>query len=337
MVFDQNGNVGIGTNNPTQRLQIEHSMDHSISMTAPNNGNMYLAFGTSAQYNKGLIQYNNSTNMMTFWTNNSDKMYITSSGDVGIGTNMPSSRLHISGNGLWSSFISMQHSTEWAAGVNGNDFLIVKKSGSTFTPFQMFASGGIDFNNSSSTNIVKILDNGNVGIGTSPTTRLDVNGTFKLTDGTQGAGKVLTSNASGNATWTVRQIAFTAKKVASQNLPINSYSDINYEVEDFDHGNAYNPATGIFTAPVNGVYSFDAGLYYPNAYSRPAILLNVNGADVISAYDQVSGQYTAQISHSLYLTAGSTVKIRVYNEFTAINVAGASLTSWFNGYLVYAY
>ncbi len=337
IVFDQNGNVGIGTNNPTQRLQIEHSMDHSISMTAPNNGNMYLAFGTSAQYNKGLIQYNNSTNMMTFWTNNSDKMYITSSGDIGIGTNMPSSRLHISGNGLWSSFISMQHSTEWAAGVNGNDFLIVKKSGSTFTPFQMYATGGIDFNNSLGNSIVKILDNGNVGIGTSPTTRLDVNGIFKLTDGTQGAGKVLTSNASGNATWTVRQIAFTAKKVASQNLPINSYSDINYEVEDFDHGNAYNPATGIFTAPVNGVYSFDAGLYYPNAYSRPAILLNVNGADVISAYDQVSGQYTAQISHSLYLTAGSTVKIRVYNEFTAINVAGASLTSWFNGYLVYAY
>jgi len=44
----------------------------------------------------------------------------------------------------------------------------------------------------------------NVGIGTSsPTAKLDVNGTVKITDGTQAAGKVLTSDASGNATWQV--------------------------------------------------------------------------------------------------------------------------------------
>ena len=42
----------------------------------------------------------------------------------------------------------------------------------------------------------------NVGIGTStPNAKLDVNGTFKLTDGTQGAGKILTSDATGLASW----------------------------------------------------------------------------------------------------------------------------------------
>src|SRR5690606_30812979 len=55
-----------------------------------------------------------------------------------------------------------------------------------------------------------------VGIGTSnPTERLDVkgnikidgtlklqNGTLKIADGTEGVGKILTSDASGNATWT---------------------------------------------------------------------------------------------------------------------------------------
>ena len=42
----------------------------------------------------------------------------------------------------------------------------------------------------------------NVGIGTStPNAKLDVNGTFKLTDGTQGAGRILTSDATGLASW----------------------------------------------------------------------------------------------------------------------------------------
>jgi hypothetical protein len=49
----------------------------------------------------------------------------------------------------------------------------------------------------------QIFDDGtNVGIGTtSPTAKLHVNGTFRLTDGTEGAGKVLTSDAFGNASW----------------------------------------------------------------------------------------------------------------------------------------
>jgi hypothetical protein len=44
----------------------------------------------------------------------------------------------------------------------------------------------------------------NVGIGTtSPGAKLDVNGTIKITGGTPGAGKVLTSDATGLASWTM--------------------------------------------------------------------------------------------------------------------------------------
>jgi len=42
----------------------------------------------------------------------------------------------------------------------------------------------------------------NVGIGTSsPSGKLHVNGTCKVTDGTQGTGKILTSDATGLASW----------------------------------------------------------------------------------------------------------------------------------------
>lgn len=47
-----------------------------------------------------------------------------------------------------------------------------------------------------------INKDGNVGIGTANLgAKLEVNGKVKITDGTQGDGKVLTSNAEGEASW----------------------------------------------------------------------------------------------------------------------------------------
>lgn len=49
---------------------------------------------------------------------------------------------------------------------------------------------------------MRILTGGNVGIGTpTPSATLDLVGTFQYVDTNEGAGKVLTSDASGNATW----------------------------------------------------------------------------------------------------------------------------------------
>jgi hypothetical protein len=49
---------------------------------------------------------------------------------------------------------------------------------------------------------MRIDANGNVGIGNNnPTVSLDVLGTFRIEDGTQGAGKILTSNSNGSIKW----------------------------------------------------------------------------------------------------------------------------------------
>ncbi|MFI8379972.1 hypothetical protein [Leeuwenhoekiella sp. NPDC079379] len=57
--------------------------------------------------------------------------------------------------------------------------------------------------NANQPNTVILGSNANVGIGTSaPQDKLHVSGgTLRITDGTQGAGKVLTSDANGSATW----------------------------------------------------------------------------------------------------------------------------------------
>lgn len=63
-----------------------------------------------------------------------------------------------------------------------------------------------DFSDTLNSNFINIDSLGNMGIGLSvltdlPTAKLDLKGTFRLRDGTQGANKVLTSDNQGNASW----------------------------------------------------------------------------------------------------------------------------------------
>jgi len=78
----------------------------------------------------------------------------------------------------------------------------------------------------------------NVGIGTtSPTAALHVNGSFKLTNGSEGAGKVLTSDATGKANWVT--IASSAPTVDEN---VSGYGDwLGCEAENIT---AYQPIVG---------------------------------------------------------------------------------------------
>ncbi|MCB0402192.1 MAG: tail fiber domain-containing protein [Flavobacteriales bacterium] len=115
----------------------------------------------------------------TAWTKSGNVIYPTTLTDnIGIGTTTPGSRLHIVGSGLWSSFISLQHNEEWAMGVNGTSFLVVKKSGTTFTPLEMTNGGNTYFRNITSGDIMTLLNSGLVGIGTTtPAAQIQVEAT----------------------------------------------------------------------------------------------------------------------------------------------------------------
>ncbi len=126
-------------------------------------------------------------------------MNVFSNGNVGIGTNSPTALLTLASNTTTNQGIDINNTS------TGDPRLTFQLAGTE--RFSMgvdnsdadkFKIGTIAFTNA----LLTIDSAGNVGIGTaSPTEKLEVNGQVKITDGSEGAGLVLTSDASGLASW----------------------------------------------------------------------------------------------------------------------------------------
>jgi hypothetical protein len=197
MRIDSSGNVGIGTTSPTgfgsgyTTLQVAGTSGGGVFRSSSTNVtiDMYAETGASL----GIIR--TATNHpVSFQTNSTERMRITSAGDVGIGTTTPASKLDVRAANITDTTdtgqITIFTTTAQAANVGGKLALGGLYDGSNYLTFGSIAgrkenatsgnwSGYLQF----STRVfggnleerMRIDSSGNVGIGTaSPVTKLDI-------------------------------------------------------------------------------------------------------------------------------------------------------------------
>jgi hypothetical protein len=173
-------------------------------------------------------------NELAFSTSSSEWMRINSIGNVGIGTKTPSNKLDVESGGLgqievrgkdsagfggfdifsdspWSGWAGVGGTASPIADIRDNFFINIGGQTPTFqstgdeptlTASSGAGAGGIVFLTNGTTRAI-IRNNGDVGIGTtSPGAKLEIAGQVKITGGSPGTGKVLTSiDAAGLANW----------------------------------------------------------------------------------------------------------------------------------------
>ena len=83
VTIDTSQNVGVGTTSPSAKLHVKDSGDTTLIVQAGvSDGNNTLAFYNSAGSQVGYVLYDTDDNRMLFGTNNTERMRISSDGDV---------------------------------------------------------------------------------------------------------------------------------------------------------------------------------------------------------------------------------------------------------------
>jgi hypothetical protein len=175
-------------------------------------------YATGANTSQPLNILSRGTGNVALWTNGAQRLTVLgTNGNVGIGTTLPSELIHISSTGNAKLFLEADtdNVTETEqpqilfAQDGGAVTGLVGFSGGTnhFRIANNYASSDADIDFLTQSAIRMTIDGvGNVGVGTTaPSDKLHVVGTsgntLRIEDGNESAGKVLVSDATGNASW----------------------------------------------------------------------------------------------------------------------------------------
>jgi hypothetical protein len=171
------GNVGIGTTSPSYKLDVTGDI-RSTGNIRSNNGTVdnILSFTSEPAGVVGTL----SNHPEAFWTNGSERMRITSGGNVGIGTTSVSERLTVVSSGAG---VSAARFTD----ANRADIVLSFPSTgvASIDSYQGTGDGTLAFRTAANERM-RITSTGNVGIGTtSPQSKLQIGTTnFSITDRT---------------------------------------------------------------------------------------------------------------------------------------------------------
>jgi hypothetical protein len=125
-------------------------------------------------------------------------------------------------------------------------------------------------------------------------------------------------------------VAFRAKNNSTDLASIASYQVMTYDAVDYS-GSYFDQATGIFTAPSDGIYTFNVAYFADGSGDGREIAIYVNSVLYEKLAISIGAGSTIPVrSLTMKLSAGNTVSVVVYT-----GLATQTGTGSFSGFKVY--
>lgn len=377
LTIDAAGNVGIGITNPGARLEVAGQV--KITGGSPGAGKVLTSNAS------GLATW--ETPAAGLWTSSGGNIYNSNAENVGIGVSNPIGKLEVDAGILNETSVRFKSSSDYGIRqwyMMGNDLntaLVISRFGPLLggNLFGMpIANLSAIFTNDLGVNALAIgtknniplvlgtantarifIDgSGNVGMGTAtPGTKLEVAGQVKITGGSPGAGKVLTSDADGLASWatptvgahnhfgqswegsapiglTIRNNQNTGKALAAV---AQSVSGTNIGVEGTVVGNngigvwgtveGQNPVTNYYyEAGVAGNANTKIGVYGQSTFGNAGVFKTMAEASVKATILAEAAGHTALELNNGFIKVSGTNKTAFTVTGSAGNTSGHILT-----------
>jgi hypothetical protein len=203
-VITSAGNIGVGTASPLSATgYVQQTINGTTGsyLTLQRGGTSTAQIG--AEGNDVFLNSMTATGALRIQTNSTERMRITSAGNVGIGTSSPDQKLTIVGNQKITGYIELRSANRLYFNDSGNT-----NSGSIWNN----ATGGaLSFAGAGSTEQMRLDSSGNLGLGVTPSAStvraFQVSGSTVI--GSQNEGLNITTNAYFDSSWK-RHITGTA-------------------------------------------------------------------------------------------------------------------------------
>jgi len=188
------GNVGIGTTSPNYEAHIHEAtanadariqLTNADTGTGTNDGFHIIMNGTTLSKQVNLL--NREASPLALWTNNTERMRIDASGNVGIGTSNPNDKFHVANGSTGAGYLRIANNEGYARlGTDGGNLLLDVRGSEKM---RIDSSGNVGIGTTSPSEALDVVGNANIsGTITAPNVDISTTGTVTTNIATGGAG-----------------------------------------------------------------------------------------------------------------------------------------------------